>query len=223
MKKTDVGIVTIGQSPRIDLTEDIKPILEEKFNIIEKGALDDLDIEYVRENLHPNADDTVLVSRMRNGEEVILSEEKIIPLLQKCIYDLEDQGCKIVVLLCTGRFPEFKHSSILIYPQKIIHKLVEELNGEKVLGIIVPNKDQVEVMRNHWKSKNIETKIVVASPYLSISKLDEVCTGFDDTVSIILMDCMGYSNRMKNIVSNSVGKVVILPRNIMFSIVNELI
>lgn len=222
MEKTDLGIITIGQSPRVDMAEDIKNILGHKFNVIEKGVLDDFDIEYVRQNLYPHAEHTVLVSRMRSGEEIILSEEKVIPLLQNCIYDLENQGCKLVILLCTGRFPEFQHDSILIYPQKIIHKLAEVLL-EGVLGIIIPNRDQVEQIKKYWEDKNIKTKIVVASPYLSVDDLNEVCKEFGYDISIILMDCMGYSSSMKNIVSNNTGKVIILPRNIVFAIANELV
>jgi protein AroM len=223
MGKVDVGVITIGQSPRVDLTEDIKDILDENFNIVEKGALDDFYIDYVRENLYPEEGHTVLVSRMRNGEQVILSEEKIIPLIQQCIYDLEKKGCKIVILLCTGKFPEFSHSCILIYPQKIVHKLTQELLENKVLGIILPDKDQVEKIQSYWHNKNVKTKIAVASPYLSVDKIKEVCSEFGNSESIILMDCMGYSSSMKSLVSNNTDKVVILPRNIIFSIVNELI
>lgn len=220
--KANIGVITIGQSPRADMTEDINNILRDKFNVIEKGALDSFDIGYVRQNLYPESGDTVLVSRMRNGEEVILSEEKIIPLLQKCIYELEAQGCKIVILLCTGKFPEFKHECLLIYPQKIVHKLAEALLEDGVLGIIVPNSEQVEKMKSYWGGRGVRTKIVSASPYLSIEGIYGVCREFDETNPFILMDCMGYTGAMSDIVRENTGKIVILPRNIIFAVVSQL-
>jgi len=222
MKKKDVGVITIGQSPRTDMTEDMVSILGDRFNIIEKGALDDFDIDYVRENLFPDSKDTVLVSRMRNGEEVKLSEEKIIPLVQQCIYDLENMGCTLIALLCTGEFPELNHNNILIYPERIVHHIVEILNEDKVLGIIVPNENQIEETEIYFSKRNIKTKIKAASPYLNINALNDVCSEFNDDVSIIFMNCMGFSSKMKNIVSENTGKLVILPRNIIFSLINQL-
>jgi len=223
MDTINVGVITIGQSPRVDMLEDMKCLFGDKYKIIEKGALDNFDIEYVRQNLYPLSDNTVLVSRMRNGEEVILAEEKIITLLQQTINDVEKQGCEIVILLCTGKFPEFKHKSILLYPQKIVHKLIEALMEDDILGIIVPNKDQVKKIKSYWESKNIKIQIAVASPYLCIDRLKEICKEFKENTSLILMDCMGYSSAMQNIVRNKTGKVVILPRNIVFAIVNTLL
>lgn len=218
----DIGVITIGQSPRVDLIEDIMPILDEKFNIIEEGALDNFDLEYVRENLGPEPGHNILVSRMRDGEQVTLSEEKIIPLIQKCINDLEQKGCRIIVLLCTGKFPEFQHREILIYPQKLMHRLTEVLVEDGYLGILVPDEKQIPRAKEMWDSKGIKTKVVAASPYLSIDELKENCKSLSDT-SIIYMDCMGYSKKMKDMVASITGKLVILSRNVVFAIVNQLV
>lgn len=221
MKKTNIGVITIGQSPRTDLKEDIDRIISEKLNIIEKGALDDFDLEYVRLKLQPDSGDTVLVSRMRDGEQVVLSEEKIIPLLQACINDLEAKDCEIIIILCTGKFPDFQHKGVLIYPQKLIHRITEILAEDGSLGIIVPDEAQVHKTEELWISKGIKPKVVAASPYLDIENLRKKCKYLSDT-SIIYMDCMGYSQNMKEIVAEETEKLVILPRNLVFTIVNEL-
>ncbi|WP_411682400.1 AroM family protein [Clostridium thailandense] len=99
-----------------------------------------------------------LVSRMRDGAQVILAEEKILHIMQRHIDKLEEMGCDIVVFLCTGKFPEFHHKNIHIYPQKLVHKITEIMVEEGTLGIVVPSKDQVDtiekISKNSFKTKN---------------------------------------------------------------------
>ena len=46
MKK--IGMITIGQSPRVDIVPEIKEILGEEIEVLEAGALDGLSLEQVR-------------------------------------------------------------------------------------------------------------------------------------------------------------------------------
>ena len=57
IKKIKVGMVTIGQSPRNDVTSDIKDILGPKIETIECGALDELTLEDVKK-LEPKRENT---------------------------------------------------------------------------------------------------------------------------------------------------------------------
>ena len=68
MKK--IGAITIGQSPRTDVTKDLKEILVD-FELLECGALDEYSYQEVLEKFQP-IDDNLFVSRMRNGKEVLL-------------------------------------------------------------------------------------------------------------------------------------------------------
>lgn len=43
----NLGVVTIGQVPRVDLVPEIRSILGEEIQIIEKGALDGLSLKEV--------------------------------------------------------------------------------------------------------------------------------------------------------------------------------
>jgi len=70
-------MVTIGQSPRNDVTSDIKDILGPKIEIIGCGALDELTLEDVKK-LEPKKGEYVLVTRLREGTQVKVSRNKII-------------------------------------------------------------------------------------------------------------------------------------------------
>lgn len=221
--KIKIGAITIGQSPRIDITEDIKDILGSKFDIVEKGALDSYEYKYIADNLYPSQGDTILVSRMRDGRQVKLSEEKILPLLQECIAELESMGCQAILMLCTGKFPEFEHNVMLIYPQKILQSIVNNLSDGNKIGVIIPHKDQEEAIRCWWKQSGVNIEVEAASPYEEGDDILSAAEAFKNkTVSLIFMDCMGYSVKMKNLVRNIANKPVLLARTLAARILREL-
>ena len=54
MDKAKVGLLTIGQSPREDIVSEIKPLLDSRIEILEKGLLDGLSFEEIK-RLKPKA------------------------------------------------------------------------------------------------------------------------------------------------------------------------
>ena len=74
-----IGCVTIGQSPRDDILAVMRKYIKADVEIIERGALDGLDQDSVL-HLRPDPGQPTLVSRMRDGTEVTLTHEKILPL-----------------------------------------------------------------------------------------------------------------------------------------------
>lgn len=47
MNKKRVGFLTIGQSPREDITAEVKPLLAANIEVVEYGLLDDLSAERI--------------------------------------------------------------------------------------------------------------------------------------------------------------------------------
>lgn len=222
-EKIKIGAITIGQSPRVDIMEDVNKVLGEEFKIIERGALDLFDYEYVEKNFCPEDGDVVLVSRMRDGREVKLGEKKIIPLLQESIFYLEKQQCKMILMMCTGKFPKFQHGVLLIRPQELLHVVTGKISDGDKIGLIIPHVDQVEIIKKWWNQFGVEVEIEVASPYGEKSNIKKVAETFiDKDVSLIFMDCMGYSVEMKREVRRISGKSVLLPRTLAARIIKEL-
>ena len=68
-EKFRVGLITIGQSPRVDITSDIKDVLGSQIEIVECGALDNLSHEEINA-LRPSEGEYILVTRLRDGSTV---------------------------------------------------------------------------------------------------------------------------------------------------------
>ena len=105
MKK--IGAITVGQSPRVDLTPEIQPILGDSVEIIQAGALDGLSKGEIAKFV-PRPGENVLVSRLTDGTSATFGESYILPRLQLCIDDLEQQGVSLILLDCIGYTIEMK-------------------------------------------------------------------------------------------------------------------
>lgn len=222
-KNKKLGVITIGQSPRVDFTRDIIPLLSCEYKIIEKGALDDFNYEEAQEKFSPNAGDEILVTRMRDGNQIKIAEKYVIPLIQESVYKLEKENCNVILIMCTGKFPEIKHKSLLIKPQEIMHSLVKNLVRGQKLGLIIPDKSQIEQINKNWSDSVERLVVAAASPYKDDKELLKAAEFMNDkNVDLIVMDCMGYTREMKDMVQSITKNKVILPRTLMVRIINEL-
>ena len=222
MKK--IGMVTIGQSPRVDVREDIKDILSDGIEIHECGALDDLTMEEIKE-LTPSEGEYILVTRLRDGREVKVSREKILSRMNECIKKLEEK-CDIIVVLCTGEFEGLKSSKLLIEPSILLYNTVKSILPSGKLGVVIPSKDQVDEVKDKWKDKNLELVIKALSPYESQSEEKIVRLANElkkENVDLIVLDCIGYSKRISELIKKVTNKPTILSRTLVARVVRELI
>jgi protein AroM len=220
MRKVKVGLITIGQSPRTDITKDIGPILQRAgIDYIECGALDNLSRVEI-DSLGPESDkDYILVTKLLDGTEVKLSRSKIVERIQECISKLENQ-VEIIGLLCTGEFPELKSKRLLIEPSILLTKVVEALSPDISITILIPSADQERELREKWKDR--EGMIVIPiSPYTSTpSDFRKRLKGVTAD-QLVVMDCIGYTLEMKRLVKNILKRPIILPRTLLASVISE--
>lgn len=220
-----LGVITVGQSPRDDVIPEITEFLGEGVEVIQSGALDGMTYEEIL-NLDTKEDDYILVSRMKDGTEVKFAERHVLPRIQKCIELLEAQGADVILLICTGVFPDvFKSVKPLLYPQQIIHSIVPKLLKNKELGLIIPKSDQITQCIKKWsESSSAKLNVTVASPYSQQDHLQEAIEQLKDTnAEIIVMDCIGYTRKMKKRVAESTGKSVVLARTLIARILGEIL
>lgn len=230
MKK--IGVITIGQSPRDDVIPEIQGILGDDVKILEAGALDNLSENEIKMlapagngaseilNLRGGA---VLVSRVRSGKWVHLAEEKILPYIQEKINFLEAAGVSMILLLCTGEFPEiFEHGVPILYPQKLLLGIVPQLASR--IGVVSPKDSQMAGSRARWGAVVRQVTVAHANPYEGAPGLEEAARRFvQDGVEISVLDCMGYNSEMKRRLEQSTGRPVVLPRTLMARVISELL
>ncbi|NIQ07497.1 MAG: AroM family protein [Candidatus Korarchaeota archaeon] len=217
-----VGLITVGQSPRQDITGEIKEILSGEITITEKGALDDLTREEI-ETLAPTASESVLVTIMRDGREVKLAKKEVLPRMQQCIKELEEE-VDLVALLCTGDFPTLYSTRVLLQPAKLMYSTVLALGSNVHVGVVFPSADQSNMIEEKWeKIRNVT--LIPYSPYHGSEKeLEGIAFELKaKNVDLLVLDCMGYSASVKTTLREIAGAPTILPKTLLARTLNELL
>jgi protein AroM len=164
---------------------------------------------------------------MRDGRAVTISKEAILPRIQSCVDTLLDQGVELIVLLCTGKFPEFRSSVLLLEPQRITDTLIVVLAGtQHKIGVITPLAEQVEQARTQVQEMHEHVVVVHASPYTAafqeeLTRAARILTA--ETIDFSVLHCIGYTLEMKKLVRELTRKPVILARSLTAQILRELL
>lgn len=219
MGSKSVGILTIGQSPRTDVTPSIEAILGNRVSIVESGGLDSLTNETVH-SIEPDEWDTTYISRMRDGKSVKIGKSKLLPLLQAEMSALEET-VDIVLMLCTGDFPTLQAKKPIVYPDKILNHIVRALLPSGSLGLIIPLEEQRESLLSKWQQEGLKIFTEVASPYEKSDIAGAARALQKQGADIVVLDCMGYNEQHKSEAVKGSGLPVLLPRTLVARIIAE--
>jgi protein AroM len=219
LDKVKFGLLTIGQSPREDIVSEITPLLDSRIEIVERGLLDDFSPEEI-ERLKPDAGETPLVTRLRNGRQVELSEKRISSMMPRAIdFMQKDMEVKAAGVLCTHDFPKSQFSLPVIFPFDYLKFLTSRILNVKKLGVVVPLESQVEMTKKKWESSLVEAK----SPYTAGKGLEKIAKNFiSKKVDAVILDCIGYKIKDKLDIQSLLSVPVLLPRVILALGINQL-
>ena len=222
-----VGAVTIGQSPRTDITAD-EAAIPEGCRLIEAGALD-----FVEDfaPLEPEPGDTVLVTRLRDGSSVRVAERKVLPLLQQAIDRLEDQGAKAVMVWCSGQMPGSLHSRVpLLFAHRAERAAVQQMGFSRI-AVVLPAAAQIPKVSGEWERIVDCVRGYAALPYATEAASDGkdnelACAAraiSNTDAQAVVLDCMGYSTDMQRLVERLSGKPVFIPRTLLAAHANSIL
>ena len=161
---------------------------------------------------------------MRDGQQATFSGDKVVALVQAKVDEAERDGCRAVIVLCTGSFPELRHNVPLVFPQPLLHSCARALAGGRRIAVMVPEPSQAEQARERWSASGVDIDVVSASPYKGIDGVmaaARTLRGHDD--AFLCLDCMGFTVAMRDAARRESGLDVLLPRTLVASVVSELL
>ncbi|GEB54178.1 MULTISPECIES: AroM family protein [Streptomyces] len=223
-----LGLVTIGQAPRTDLTDDAAPLLG-GVRPVEHGALDD-DVfdgpegERTRAAVAPAPDEAPLVSRLRDGSSVVLGHDALAPRLRDAVARCEADGAGATLLLCTGNFPAVDSARPLLYAEPLVQQGVRGLTGTDPVGIVCPLPDQRADVTARWaRLLPGPVEAEAANPYAADAH-EQVAAAAGKLARggsrWLVLDCIGYSESMRTAAS-AAGRPVLLARALAVRLATE--
>ena len=216
-----IGAVTIGQAPRPDIMSELATFLGPDVRVIEYGALDAFTKAQVEE-IAPQTTGPLLVTRLRDGSEVRIGEDFLIPHLRECVQRLEREA-ELILLLCTESLPDFGSAKPVVYPGSLLFNIVRALGAQRV-GILTPAPEQLRHQHERWSSVVPNVFVEAASPYGPPEQLQSAALSLGrKDIDVAVMDCLGYTHSMKLSVRACVNRPVLLARSVLGRVAAELL
>lgn len=201
-----LGLVTIGQAPRVDVHVDIAPLLEGE-RWCEHGALDALDGVSVLDH-GPEPGESPLVSRMRDGSRVRLGHRPLVPLLEAAIERCVTDGATHVLVMCSGHLPELRASVPVLEAEQLAHEVLPgQLRGARI-GILIPVVEQLDDAVARWSAAlGTDALGAAADPYTApLEEIVEAGVGLADAgAEAIVLDCFGFTNEAAEAIAARTG------------------
>jgi protein AroM len=220
-----LGIVTLGQTPRSDVVPEMAEVLGPGVEIVERGALDGLDIQAIT-GLAPGPGDDVLVTRLAGGTSVFVAHQRIAPRVQRCLTDLDRTGVALAAVLCTGVFPGLAAAVPLLHPDRLLLGVLRGLSWSGRLGILAPSSAHVPQTVTRWRGYGFDPVVAVLSPYdasapAAVSLAAEALGGGES--GVVVLDCMGFRRKVKDELAHLLHVPVLQPNLLLARVAGELL
>ncbi len=226
MTKRKLGTLTIGQAPRADITPILDAHVDGALPRIHAGVLDGLTRGEVAEQFAPKPGAPVLITRMLDGSSIVIDKQATETAARGRLAALEAEGCTTILMLCTGAFETLHcERARLVEPDRILPPTVAAAVQQAQVGIIVPLAEQIASEAAKWAALPRQPIYAAASPYaedqgaLAVAARDLAARGAE----ILLMDCMGFVERHRQMVAAASGLPVILSNALIAKVVSEIV
>ena len=208
---TAVHFLTIGQAPRPDVVPEVLSFLGDAASRVvpvEAGALDGLTRDEVLAAA-PRNGEMPLVSRLRDGEEVVLGEAFLDHRMGRLV-ELVPEG-SLAAILCTGPFAAIGERPWLVKAGVAFDAALAAACPEgATVGMLIPEPRQEEDARGRVPA-GCRTVVASFSPYAETGGVGEVVAPFRDA-DVIGLNCLGYTGALAGEVERVTGRPVVLAR-----------
>ena len=217
-----VSMLTIGQTPRPDISGDLRQLLPQGWELREYGALDGLTRQQAQQLCGYEGKGELLVTRMAGDpRQIELAADKVFARLQTCITLAEREGADLHLMACTGNFPEYRHEKTILYPG-ICQRHAALQQGKRV-GVLIPNAAQQEQIAGWWQDCGApQVLLAVADPFGDPDGIVRAAQNLKEQgADCLCLDCFGYTLAHQIAAAKAAGLPAILPRAVLCQLAKE--
>jgi protein AroM len=219
-----LGVVTIGQTPRVDLVPELAALLP-PCRIVEQGALDGLDAARIAA-LAPRQGEHAVTSRLADGSSAVFGHDQSLGLVEAAIARAEDDGADVVLLACSGSFAGIAHRAPLLLVEQLAQRAVAGMDPSLRVGVVRPLPQQTAQGRQVWERALGRPPVAVdaADPYHDgAAQAASAAARIAADADVIVLDCIGFDERMREAAARASGRAVLLVRALAARVVGELL
>ena len=217
-----ISMLTIGQTPRPDISGDLRQLLPTHWEVREYGALDGLTRAEAEALCGYQGQGELLVTRMAgDSRQIELSAEKVFARLQDCITLAEKAGADLHLMACTGNFPPYIHQKTILYPG--ICQRQAALAVDSRVGVLIPNTAQTRQIAGWWTQCGAPAVLLeAADPFGAAAGIERAAKKLQEQrAKVLCLDCFGYTLEHKRAAEMATGLPVVLPREVLCQMAKE--
>ena len=206
-----VASLTLGQSPRGDLVPDILAQLPMALQVQEFGALDGLSEREIAA-LAPRADEGSLVTRLRDGREVVLSRQRMARRMEAICGAIDPARFDLLVVLTTGLFREFESECPTVNAQRAMDATIAALAAAgQAVGVIYPLRRQVDENAGYSvPGCALRFSHAAGGDAAALRRAADDLRGCD----LVVLNSVGFTEADRDAVAARMGRPVILARRV---------
>ena len=214
-----LGLVTIGQTPRFDL-EDVFSRYASGATINMIGALDGVSREQI-DQLRGSTNDCPLLCRLQDTSVCEVSLDALTPYVERAAHCLAEQGASLIVVLCTGAFPEIPCSVPVLLPGRILPALVRTISRTMHVAVVTSIEGQVSFAQAKWEQAAFTVDTTWASPFLVEDTKKALKELSQSQAELVVLDCFGHDAAYKQVFANAMQKPILLAQTMIARIAGE--
>lgn len=201
---------------------EFRRILPAGARMVLRGVLDGLSENEIARLAPTSAADT-LFTVLPGGRGVKVSHHAISRKARSVVKAMQQEGCKVVALCCTGEFPELTDLPVLFASRLHTH-LALAIGRDRRLGVYVPLPEQQESATQRWRACGfMDLHVVALAPTASATDIEKAALTMAATQpELIVYDCMAYDSALRARADAVTHRPSILPISLMARVVAEL-
>ena len=218
-----MGIMVVGQSPRPDVEALIRGVVGPGTEVDLRGALDGLSRAEI-DALLPRDDADTLFTRLPDGDGVRLSKAAVMRHGESRLAAMAAAGYDVVVVMCTGEFPDWMARYPVVFPSRVMAAFVEAVHPGGRLGVFTPLPEQAPKTEIRWRAAGYDPAVVALSPNAEAAQIRvaaEVMAALSP--KLLVFDCISYTSAAKSAACRVIGVPGILGVTAAARVASELI
>lgn len=205
-----VGVITIGQTPRQDIQAAVSTALPAGVAIRMWGALDNATADQITA-MAPAPGQPRLMVHLRCGAEALVCKQTIYDRMVTFLTGPSAPPVDLWIAWCNSLFPPIAAPVPVLYPFAVTGHFVQAVLPGRKLGIICPGEGQEPQVQAKWESLGFSAQVSACPPGRP-AHLGEVAARMaGQGAQAIVLDCMSFFASARAEVRKAVQLPVILP------------
>ncbi|EAQ5806461.1 AroM family protein [Salmonella enterica] len=220
-----LAILTIGVVPMSEVLPLLTEYIDEQ-HITHHSLLGKMSREDVMADYAVEPGDDPLLTLLNDNQIAHVSRQKVERDLQSVVEVLDNQGYDVIILMSTAAIKSMAaRNSILLEPLRIIPPLVASIVDGHQVGVIVPVAELLAAQEKKWQVLQMPPVYSLANPVHGSEQqlIDAGQTLLDQGADVIMLDCLGFHQRHRDILQQALDVPVLLSNVLIARLASELL